>query len=49
MEDIHNYLNKLNDFMEAQINHNEDMEEEIEIKEKKKPKKSQKQIFKISN
>ena len=46
MEDITSYKEKIKELMEQSIAHNEDMEEEIEIKEKKKPKKSQKQIFK---
>ena len=46
MEDITNYKEKIKELMEQAIAHNEDMEEEIEIKERKKPKKSQKQIFK---
>jgi hypothetical protein len=45
MEDIENYKLKLEELMKQQQTHNEDMEEDIEIKEPKKPKKSQKQIF----
>ena len=45
MEEIENYKLKLEELMKNLQTHNENMEEEIEIKEPKKPKKSQKQIF----
>ena len=47
MEDIENYKLKLEELMKQMEFHNEDMEEEIDIKEPKKPKKTQKQIFVI--
>tara|TARA_Y100000004_G_scaffold131208_1_gene148028 strand:+ start:382 stop:543 length:162 start_codon:yes stop_codon:yes gene_type:complete len=45
MEEIENYKLKLEELMNQHQNHNENMAEEIEIKETKKPKKTQKQIF----
>jgi len=47
MEEIENYKLKIEEMMKQLITHNEDMEEEIEVKEKKKPKKNQNQIFNI--
>ena len=49
MEEIENYKLKLEELMKNLQTHNENMEEEIEIKEPKKPKKSQKQIFVLPN
>ena len=45
MEDIKEYKLKFEEMLKQQILEAENMEEEIEVKEKKKPKKTQKQIF----
>ena len=45
MEDIKNYKLKFEEMLKQHIIETENMEEEIEVKEKKKPKKTQKQIF----
>ena len=45
MEDIKNYKLKFEEMLKQNMLETENMEEEIEVKEKKKPKKTQKQIF----